>query len=319
MAKPEALSFDKVRTIPLKGRGSKVRLADLAQARALVRGASFRRFWNGLPHILAARDLKDLVARVRAARAKKKPVLMMFGAHFIKTGLSPVLLQLMREGWVTALAANGASAIHDFELAYAGNTSEDVAKNLADGSFGMARETGRFLNDAAKAAAAAGRGFGETFGQAVAESDFPNRELSLFAQAWRLGLPATVHAAIGTDIIYQHPGCDGAAWGAASYRDFRILAGVLTKLGNGGVVLHVGSAVILPEVFLKALTVARNLGYKVQDFTTANFDMYRMYRPTVNVVERPVLKGGKGYSFIGHHELLLPLLAQALVEGRPSA
>jgi hypothetical protein len=312
----DALSFDKVRTVPLRRRRSKVHLSDLAHGRNFTRGASFARFWEGLPNILASKDLKELVGRLRTARSRKKPIVLMFGAHLIKTGLSPIILQLMREGWVTVLAANGASVIHDFELSFAGITSEDVARNLSDGSFGMAKETGEFVNKAAKEAASSGRGLGETVGRLIAESGFPNRSLSLFAEAWRLGLTATVHVGIGTDIIYQHPNCDGAAWGESSYRDFRVLAGVLSKLGGGGVVLNVGSAVILPEVFLKALTVARNLGHPVRNFTTANFDMYRMYRPTVNVVERPVLQGGKGYSFTGHHEILLPLLAQALLEKR---
>ncbi|MBI4668573.1 MAG: hypothetical protein HY747_05210, partial [Elusimicrobia bacterium] len=297
----------------LKFRPSKVRLDMLG--REPGRGLSFHEFWRGLPSILAVENLRDLIESIAAARRKKKPVLMMFGAHVIKTGLSRYVISLVKSGWVTALATNGAGAIHDFELAFAGLTSEDVAVRLKKGVFGFTRETPEHLNSWAKEAAASGRGLGETIGERIARSRFPNRGVSLFSQAFLADVPITVHAAIGTDTVYQHPACDGAAWGAASYNDFRRFARIVGCLDGGGVAMNWGSAVIMPEIFLKAVAIARNLGNPMSGLTTANFDMISHYRPRVNVLERPAMgKGSKSFNFIGHHELLLPLVAQALAE-----
>lgn len=307
-----SIDLRKVKTVSLTTRPSKVRTS--AFARQLKKTASFSNFFASLPEILAGKNLKDLVQSIIKAREKDKPVLFTFGAHVLKCGLSPLLIDLMKKRIITALATNGASTVHDFELSYSGQTSEDVAKRLEDGSFGMTRQTGEFLNRAASLAAATDEGLGRTIGQEIEKHKLPNRSLSVFAQSYRLNVPITVHVAIGTDIIYQHPQCDGAAWGKASYRDFLTFAESVSQLGHGGVIINFGSAVIMPEVFLKSLTICRNLGYNVSDFTTANFDMIQQYRPMQNIVTRPTLKGGRGYSFIGHHELMLPLLYAALIE-----
>ena len=308
------LDFNSVRLVPLARRPSKIRLDLLG--REPKRGASFRNFWQGLPDILAVRDLRLLVERLAQARRKKHPVLLMFGAHVIKTGLSRYLISLMEREWVTALACNGAGVIHDFEIAYAGRTSEDVAVALKNGTFGFARETAEYLNAWAKEAASSGEGLGRAIGRRISESQFPNKSLSLFARAWELGVPISVHAAIGTDIIYQHPSCDGAAWGGASFQDFRRLAEIVRDLGSGGVVMNFGSAVLMPEVFLKALAINKNLGVRFPNLTTANFDMILHYRARVNILERPTQETSRrsAFNFTGHHEILLPLLAQALVE-----
>jgi deoxyhypusine synthase len=283
-------------------------------AGTLNKPVSFSRFWDSLPDILAGKSLKNLVQSIVRAREKDKPVILCFGAHVIKCGLAPLLIDLCRRGIVTALATNGASTVHDFELSFAGQTSEDVAVRLKDGSFGMTRETGEFLNQAAKLAAQEGAGLGYVIGREIEKGKLPNRSSSVFASAYRLRVPATVHVAIGTDIIYQHPQCDGAAWGQASYDDFKKFAESVSRLGSGGVLLNFGSAVILPEVFLKSLTVCRNLGYDVFDFTTANFDMIRQYRPFQNIVSRPTQDSGRGYDFTGHHEIMMPLLYAALTD-----
>jgi len=302
-----------VRYISLKDRASKVRLDLLGkEPRA---GASFRDFWDGLPEILAARELKILVEKILEARRLKRGVLAMFGAHVVKVGLSHYLIRLMEKKFVTALAANGAAAIHDFELAYCGSTSEDVARHLKKGIFGFARETGDYLNRWARGAARAKRGLGDAIGAAIAGSRFPNRSLSVLARARDLGVPATLHVAIGTDIIYQHPSCDGAAWGEGSLRDFRTLTRVVGGLAGGGVAMNWGSAVLLPEAFLKAVAVGKNLGVSFRNLTTANFDMVNHYRPRMNVLERPTQEpGSMALNFTGHHEILLPLLAHALLE-----
>jgi hypothetical protein len=277
---------------------------------------SFARFWNAIPPILAGKSIKNLVELIVKAREKDKPVVVTFGAHVIKCGLSPLLIDLAKRSIVTAFASNGASTIHDFELAYAGQTSEDVAVRLEDGSFGMTRETGEFLNRAAKIARDSGQGLGYTVGQEIEKAKLPNRAVSIYASAYRLNVPITTHVAIGTDIIYQHPTCDGGAWGQSSYTDFLKFAETVSLLGNGGVLLNFGSAVILPEVFLKALTICRNLGHKVFNFTTANFDMIRQYRPQQNIVCRPTRTSGQGFDFTGHHEIMLPLLYAALVDAK---
>ena len=245
-------------------------------------------------------------------------ILWGIGAHVIKTGLSPILIDLMERGLITGLAMNGAGVVHDFEIAVAGRTSEEVADTLGAGAFGMARETGEEINRAITRGVARGLGIGGAVGSYLVRRRPPHVELSLLAAAWRLGLPATVHVAIGTDIVHMHPACDPAAVGRGSHLDFRAFAAQVARLGGGGVYLNVGSAVVLPEVFLKAVTLARNLKHKLDDFATANLDFIQSYRPNVNVVERPTRGTGRGYRLTGHHELLVPLLAAALVEGLQS-
>ena len=279
------------------------------------RGMSFARFLDGLPDYLAARDFRAVVDAIVRARGRGAPVLLGIGAHFIKVGLSPLLLRALRDGLFTGVAMNGAGAIHDVELALAGKTSEDVAAHLADGSFGMAKETAWFLHAALGKGIPAGMGFGAAVGKAIAGSKARYRGKSLLAQAYRLGVPATVHVAVGADIVHMHPEADGAAIGEGSLRDFRTFCGLVAGM-EGGVYLNVGSAVILPEVFLKAVSVARNLGRPLRRITTVNMDFLRHYRPDVNVVSRPTQAGGKGYHLIGPHEILFPLLMAAVAERR---
>jgi hypothetical protein len=285
-------------------------------ARPHDRGRSFASFLEGLPRILGGAALRALAADILRARTRGKPILWGIGAHVIKVGLSPVLIDLMERGLLTGLALNGAGIVHDFELALAGRTSEDVAAGLGSGRFGMARETGEDINRAVTLGDAQGLGLGAALGRHLLARRPPHLGVSLLAAAHRLGLPATVHVAVGTDIVHLHPSCDPAALGRATHLDFRIFAGQVARLGGGGVYLNVGSAVLLPEVFLKAVTLARNLGYKLRNFSTANLDFIQSYRPSVNVVERPTRGVGRGYRLTGHHELLIPLLAAALVEGR---
>lgn len=305
------LDHRRARTVPLQARPSRVFREALAGPPRP--GSSFREFFGRLPRILAAEDLRAVVRAIRAARAAGRPVVWGLGAHVIKVGLSPVIIALMDAGYVDGLAMNGAGAIHDFELALIGQTSEDVAEGLADGTFGMAEETGRFLNECAVEAMATGTGWGEVVGRRILELNAPNADISLLAQAYRRGIPATLHVTIGADIIHMHPAARGDALGAASFEDFLRFAGLVARL-EGGVYLNVGSAVVLPEVFLKALNLARNLGHRVENFTTVNLDMLRHYRPSENVLRRPTLQGGRGIHITGHHELMVPLLAQALVE-----
>jgi deoxyhypusine synthase len=301
----------RVRTVPARTRKSKVRRAQ--EAKPYRAGASFQAFLAGLPGILAASDLRAVIeASARAAR-RDKLLLWGFGAHLIKVGLAPVMLDLMQRGLVQGVLMNGAGCVHDLELALMGRTSEDVGPALDDGSFGMARETAELLNRAIADGHAAGLGMGQAVGRAILAGRFPHKDRSLLATAARLGIPVTVHAAIGTDIHHMHPSADGAALGATSHRDFETLTRLVAAL-EGGVLFNIGSAVILPEVFLKALALARNLGHRVDRFTTVNLDFARHYRPTMNVVERPTRRGGRGYSLIGHHEILVPLLAAGLIE-----
>ena len=277
---------------------------------------SFKAFLDALPDILVARDFRRVVSAVAGASQKGRGVVLMLGGHVVKTGLSPVIIELMRRKVVTHLAMNGSAAIHDYEVARFGATSEDVAAGLRDGTFGMAEETGRGLNDAFIAGRQDKLGMGEAVAVALSrETDLAHPELSLLLQAHRLGVPATVHAALGAEIVHQHPSADGAAIGDTSLRDFRRLAGALPTLHDGGVALNVGSAVIMPEVFLKALTIARNLHEGAPThFLAADFDMQRHYRPLVNVVQRPTLGGGTGLQITGHHELMLPLLVWAVLD-----
>lgn len=277
---------------------------------------SFHAFLESLPDVLVARDFRSVVDAVAGAARRKRGVVVMLGGHVVKTGLAPLLIDLMRRGVITHLAMNGSAAIHDYEVARFGATSEDVAAGLRDGTFGMADETGREMNEAFVAAMENERGMGEALGRALdARAALSNPELSLLLNAFRLRVPATVHAALGAEIIHQHPAANGAAIGDTSHRDFRRLAASLSELDDGGVVLNLGSAVIMPEVFLKALTIARNLNAgKPRNFVTVDLDMQRHYRPRMNVVQRPTLEGGKGYEITGHHEIMVPLLVWAVLE-----
>jgi hypothetical protein len=311
MKRYRPLSFRKIRTYPLSVRQSKVETGLLATA--YQRGVSFRSFIDGLPDILAAKDFRAVVRAVVAAREKGRPVVLGMGAHPIKVGLSPLIIDLMERDVITALATNGASLVHDFELAYGGKTSEDVPHALLDGSFGMARETGKLLNKAITRGVKAGFGLGKSMGVFLEKSRFPNKGLSIFAAGARLEKPVSVHVALGTDIIHMHPNADGAAIGEGSMRDFKLLASVVADL-EGGVYLNLGSAVLLPEVFLKALAVARNLGNTVENITTVNLDFLQHYRARENVLRRPTLKKGRAYAITGHHEIMFPLLAAAILE-----
>lgn len=304
------IDLSEVRTRSLAARPSTVRVDDFARpARAR---ATFAEFLGSLPRILGAEDVRAVVEAVVAARRRGRPVILGMGAHVIKCGLSPVIIDLMERGIVTCVAMNGAGPIHDVEIALVGHTSEDVQAGLGDGTFGMARETGELVQ-AALAAADAETGLGAAVGRRLLEVKAPHAARSILASAARLGVPATVHVAIGTDIVHMRADASGAALGQASFVDFRLLAAVVADL-SGGVYLNVGSAVILPEVFLKAFTIAQNLGANLRDFTTVNVDMLAHYRPTVNVVQRPAAVGGRGYALIGRHEIVIPLLAFAVVD-----
>jgi hypothetical protein len=299
-----------LRTYGLAGRPSKVDIRDFA--RPVRPGASFAEFIDSWPGFLAARDFRDFVDLLVRARDRKKPILWAMGAHVIKVGLSPILIDLMKRGWISGLALNGAGIIHDFEIAFAGRTSEDVEAQIRDGRFGMARETGDLLNEAINSGAAEGCGLGESVGRLIALSRFPHRHSSLLGSAYGMGIPVTVHVALGTDTIHFHPRASGEAIGQASLRDFHRLADLVRGLNGGGVYLNIGSAVLLPEVFLKAVTLVRNQGRALDGFSTAVFDFIRQYRPAENVARRPLGKKGRGFYFVGPHEILVPLLAAAL-------
>jgi hypothetical protein len=305
------LALHKIKTYPLAKRHSKVKLGEFA--RPWRPGERLATFLDGLPDILAARTLHEVAEAIVKARLAGKPVVVGMGAHPTKVGLNPVLVDLMERGVVTALALNGAVIIHDFELALMGRTSEEVDTEIDTGRFGMAEETGRLINQAISRGVQKGLGVGEAVGTWIEEQRLPNRKTSLLATGARLGIPVTVHVAVGTDIIHMHPAVDGAALGEGSLRDFRTFASVVAGL-DGGVYLNLGSAVIMPEVFLKVLTLARNLGHTVNRITTVNMDFLPHYRPLTNVVRRPTQKGGKGYTLIGHHEIMVPLLAAAVLE-----
>ena len=302
-----------VRTVPLAVRQNKVSARDFAQPPGADR--SFRAFLESLPAVLVARDFRAVVRAIADAARRSRGVVVMLGGHVVKTGLAPVLIDLMQRGIVTHVAMNGSGAIHDYEVARFGATSEDVAAGLKDGTFGMAEETGREMNDAFVAGMRDGIGMGETLGRALDErATLANPELSILLAARRLGVPLTVHAALGAEIIHQHPAANGAAIGDTSHRDFRRLAHSLARLDDGGVVLNLGSAVIMPEVFLKALTIARNLGGgKPENFTSVDLDMQRHYRPRMNVVQRPTLHSGKGYEITGHHEIMVPMMVWGVI------
>ncbi|MDD9802921.1 MAG: hypothetical protein OXU78_04325 [Deltaproteobacteria bacterium] len=303
----------KVRTISARGRRSKVRRSDEAQP--FTAGAGLADFLAGLPDILGAAELRAAIAATAQSARRGKLLLWGFGAHLIKVGLAPVLVDLMERGLVGGLLLNGAGCVHDLELAMMGRTSEEVAAALDEGSFGMARETAAELNAAIAEGQRDGLGMGAAVGRHLHRETrrFPFANRSPLATAHRLGIPATVHAAIGADIHHMHPSADGAALGATSHRDFETLARLVAAL-QGGVLYNIGSAVILPEVFLKALALARNLGHRVEKFTTVNLDFIRHYRPEVNVVQRPTRLGGRGISLIGHHEIMVPLIAAGVIE-----
>jgi hypothetical protein len=306
------LDLRDVRTYPLDSRSSKVDLKDFAQP--IKADSSLREFLQNLPNILAVQNLRELCAQVRRARSLHKPVVWGIGGHVIKTGLAPIIIDLMRLGFVTAVAANGSVLVHDAEIALIGSTSEDVDASLGAGAFGAADETGRLLNTASSDAARDRIGFGEALGRALLALDPPHKDYSLLCAAYRLGVPFTAHVTIGADIAHFHKTVDGASLGAASHTDFRLLAELVRRMNGGGVYLNIGSAVVLPEVFLKAVTLVRNLGHELTDFTTVNFDFIQSYRPLTNVVRRPVADHrGRGYAITGHHELTIPLLAAELL------
>jgi hypothetical protein len=307
----EEFDLSGVATYPLASRTSKAHAADFATP--YRSGAGVRALVASLPTILAGADFKSIVRSLQAARHSQAGIIWGIGAHVIKTGLSPILIDLMERGFVSALAMNGAGIIHDFELALAGATSEEVDEALGPGRFGMAEETGTLLNAAINEGVQRGQGIGQAVGAALRRLSPPHEALSLVAAAARLAIPITVHVAIGTDVIHMHPLASGAALGEGSLRDFRYFVSNVAKL-RGGVYLNCGSAVVLPEVFLKAVALARNHGCSLEGLTTVNIDFMRMYRPQTNVVTRPVAGIGKGFSLVGHHELLIPLLAAALIE-----
>lgn len=308
------LSLDEVKTYPLAARPSKVSLDDFAKP--VDENTSLTDFLSSLPNILAVQSLRDLAARMRRARELQKPMIWGIGGHVIKTGLAPILIDLMKRGFVTAIAANGSVLVHDAEIAMVGSTSEDVDATLGAGAFGGAEETGKLLNQAARDGARDGLGLGEAMGRALLALNPKHSEYSLLCAAYNAKVPFTAHVTIGGDIAHFHPTADGAALGATSHTDFRLLAELVRRMNGGGVYLNIGSAVTLPEVFLKCVTLVRNLGHELTDITTANFDFIQSYRPLTNVVRRPTADGaGRGYSITGHHELTIPLLAAELICG----
>jgi hypothetical protein len=303
------LDFKEIKTRSLRERKSKVGVTRFASA--LLPGSTFKGFLDSLPQFLAAEAFNEVVSRIVAAVRGDKMVLLGMGAHPIKVGLSPVIINLMERGVIKGLAMNGAGVIHDAEIAMAGKTSEDVEEGLGAGLFGVAKETAEFIKDGQ----GQGWGAGKSVGKALQnEKELPYREQSICAAAFRLDIPLTVHVAIGTDVVHIHPSTNGSILGEMTYRDFRLFATLVAAL-EGGVYINVGSAVIMPEVFLKALSAARNLGHTVENFATLNMDFIQHYRPTQNVVQRPTAKGGKGFALTGHHEIMVPLLAAAIIEG----
>jgi hypothetical protein len=307
MSKYKSADLSKIKTYSIKERKSKVEINSLAKVFD-SKTCNFKDFLSSLPKFLAVNELYEFSNAILNAKKKNKPVVFMIGAHVIKVGLSPLIIDMMEKKYVTAIAMNSAAAIHDIELSLFAETSEDVAAGVTDGSFGMAKETGDFINSTLRKYQFANVGYGEALAVELKLKKAKYLKYSVLFNAYKLDIPITVHAAIGTDVTHQQPNVNGAAIGELSYLDFKILCEVISKLSNGGVVANIGSNVIMPEVFLKALTVARNLGNKVFNFTTANFDFIQHYRPRVNVVQRPTQDGGKGFQFTGHHEIMIPLL-----------
>ncbi|MCD6327432.1 hypothetical protein J7M28_07750 [bacterium] len=309
---PKPFDLSRIRPTSLSNRKSKVDMSKTAKTHQ--KGASFKDFLSSLPDALAARDFWSIVDAVVRARRNGKHFIWAMGAHSVKCGLSPIICDLIRKDVITAVMLNGAGMIHDFEMAFMGKTSEDVGEQLDTGEFGMAGETADFLNDAAKIASERNEGLGLAAGRKMLAEELPNRELSILATCAAMSVPATVHVAIGTDIIHMHPSADGGAIGRASHNDFRLHAALVSEL-SGGVFFHIGSAVLLPEVFLKAFAIAQNTGACLRDFATVNLDFIQHYRPTQNVVMRPTASGrGKGYAITGHFELLIPMFAAAIIE-----
>ena len=306
------IDLGNVKTYPLASRTSKVNLGDFGKP--VGSGASLGEFLSSLPNVLAVQSLRQIVERVRRARELKKPIIWGLGGHVIKTGLAPVIIDLMKHGFVSAIAANGSVVVHDAEIAMIGSTSEDVDATLADGVFGGADETGKLLNGAARDGVQDQIGLGEAVGRSLTAMKPKHQDYSLLCAAYDAKIPFTVHLTIGGDITHFHPSADGASLGATTQTDFRLLAEIVRRMDGGGVYLNVGSAVVLPEVFLKCVTLVRNLGHPLSDITTANFDFIQSYRPQTNVVRRPTEKGaGAGFSVTGHHELTIPLLAAMLL------
>jgi hypothetical protein len=311
------LSLEEVKTYPLASRASKVALDDFAKP--VSQESSLQAFLSSLPNILAVQNLRSLATAIRRARELKKPIIWGIGGHVIKTGLAPVIIDLMKRGFVTAIAGNGSVLVHDAEIAMVGSTSEDVDATLGAGVFGGADETGKLLNGAASDGARDGIGLGEAMGRSLLALNPKHAAYSLLCAAYDAKVPFTAHVTIGGDIAHFHPSADGAALGATSFTDFRLLAELVRRMDGGGVYLNIGSAVTLPEVFLKCVTLVRNLGHPLKDITTANFDFIQSYRPLTNVVRRPTANGsGQGYSIIGHHELTIPLLAAKIIAGSNS-
>ena len=307
------IDLEKINTYELASRPSKVTIDNFATPPE--KDDSLKSFLGKLPDILAVQTLRELGAQIRRAKNAGKPVVWGIGGHVVKTGLAPVIIDLMNRGYVTALVANGSVLVHDTEIALAGFTSEDVDASLGSGDFGAAKETGEILNEAAKRAQRDHIGLGEAMGREVTEKSPPNAAVSMLCESYKRKIPVTIHLTIGADIGHFHSSCDGAALGAASHTDFRLLCSIVKNLSGGGVYLNIGSAVVLPEVFLKAVTVVRNLGFSLEDFTTANFDFIQHYRPATNVVRRPTAGVGRGYSITGHHEIMIPLLAAEILCG----
>jgi len=311
----EPINLSKVKTYELASRPSKVNLEDFAEP--VAEEDTLCSFLAKLPNILAVKSLRELAERIRSASSRKKPVIWGIGGHVIKTGLAPLIIDLMDRGLVTALAVNGSVLVHDLEIAIVGFTSEDVDSALGKGDFGAALETGEILNNAARIAVDSETGLGEAVGKELTSRDPANRNVSVLCAAYERGIPVTAHLAIGADIGHFHSSCDGAALGAASHTDFRLLCSLVREMNGGGAYLNYGSAVVLPEIFLKAVTVVKNLGGELIGITTANFDFIQQYRPSTNVVRRPTADGaGKGFSITGHHEFTLPLLAAELICGK---
>ena len=310
----QPLALDEVKTYALSSRPSKVTVADFAKPCA--EDSSLSDYLQSLPHILAGESIREIASRMRSARELAKPIVWGIGGHVIKTGLSPIIIDLMKRGFVNAIAGNGSVLIHDAEIAMAGSTSEDVDATLGQGAFGAAEETGRLLNDAARNGTRDQIGLGEALGKALLDLKPKHAEVSLLCAAYKSKIPFTAHLTIGGDIAHFHPQADGAALGATSHTDFRLLGEIVRQMNGGGVYLNIGSAVSLPEVFLKCITLVRNLGHELSDITTANFDFIQSYRPLTNVVRRPTADGaGRGFAITGHHELTIPLLAAELICG----
>ena len=311
MSKYKKINLDNIKTYSVKDRPSKVYIKGFMK---IAKEVSTKGFIDSLPNILAGKDFKEFLSHCENAVKNKKPIIVMLGGHVIKCGLSPIFIKAIEKGLIKTIAVNGSVCIHDFEIAYFGKTSEDVESALKDGSFGMGEETGRIINQVIAKGYKSGLGFGEALGKYIFEGKPQYCEFSLLAKAYQYNVPVTVHIAIGTDIIHQHKYADGESLGGASFRDFKIFCNQVKKLNNGGILINFGSAVILPEVFLKAVTIVRNLEYPLTNFYAAVFDMNLHYRPMTNVVQRPIAGKGKGYYFVGHHEIMIPLFFWSLLE-----